>query len=236
MLNTDLHSHILPGIDDGSENAKMSADMLNMLFAQGVERIAATPHFRSHRESVGSFCHRRENAYRELCASQSYSTIEKITLGAEVALEYGVSRLEDISWLAYGFTDYILLEFPYRPFSERMLEEINSIHYDHKLTPVIAHIDRYADIFSPNDYKKIMYLDDVIFQVNNEAFSERKPRRIVDELISYDLPFVLGSDCHNTSNRAPNFDLSRKHLKKYTPHRKAITLCRSRSAIIHTIC
>lgn len=223
MLQTDVHSHILPGIDDGSKNVGMSADMLNMLFSQDVGWIAATPHFRSHRESVKKFCQRREQAYRELCVCLNYDAVERITIGAEVALEHGISKLEDLSDLVYGFTDYILLELPFRPLSDRMLEEINYINYDHRLTPVIAHIDRYINLFSEEDYKKILELDDVIFQINNEAFKERKTRRLVEELISFDLPFVLGSDCHNISDRAPNFDLPEKYLKKYGPHPRAET-------------
>ena len=51
----DWHSHILPKLDDGSEDLKQSLDMLAMLAEQGVQRVVATPHFRANKESVDAF-------------------------------------------------------------------------------------------------------------------------------------------------------------------------------------
>lgn len=47
---TEYHCHILPGIDDGSDSVETSLQMVEMMKAQGVERICATPHFYAHRE------------------------------------------------------------------------------------------------------------------------------------------------------------------------------------------
>ena len=58
---TDFHSHILPGIDDGSKRVSDSLAMLKILRSQGVERVIFTPHFYAHRnESVNSFIKRRQ--------------------------------------------------------------------------------------------------------------------------------------------------------------------------------
>ena len=45
---TDFHSHILPGLDDGSKNVEESVKILKMMAEQGIERVAATPHFMLH--------------------------------------------------------------------------------------------------------------------------------------------------------------------------------------------
>lgn len=214
----DCHSHILPGIDDGARTPQESAEILSMLFSQNIRRVIATPHFRCHRDNVQDFCRRRYESFSALCRCIPPETADMIFLGAEVALEYGLSDIADIEDLCYEYTNCILLEFPYRPFNRWMIDEIINIAGEHNLTPVIAHIDRYTEVFSKSDYEEIFSMRGVIFQVNNEAFASRQARRIVDTLIKQDLPFIMGSDSHNTGSRKPNFDLQGKHLARYTPH------------------
>ena len=62
----DFHTHILPGMDDGAETVQQSIKMLRMLRKQGVDRVALTPHFYAHRESVDSFLDRRQTAFEQL--------------------------------------------------------------------------------------------------------------------------------------------------------------------------
>ena len=215
MFSIDFHSHILPGIDDGARNAQESAAMMQALSRQGVRQIVATPHFRGHRDNIKDFCRRRNEALNNLCRYVGPDASDMLYLGAEVALEYGISECGDMSLLCYEFTNHILLEFPYRPFSRWMIEEIANIACDFDLIPVIAHIDRYVEVFSKSDYDEIFSMGGVIYQVNNEAFEARSSRRIVEKLIDRNLPFVLGSDCHNTDKRRPNFDIIGKHLRGY---------------------
>ena len=109
---TDHHCHILPGIDDGSKNEDMSLEMIRQMHAQGVERIVATPHFYCHREkSVERFLEKRQQAFSKVKSLDI--PIKDIRLGAEVAIEHGISEVSGIEKLAIEGTNYILLEFPY---------------------------------------------------------------------------------------------------------------------------
>lgn len=218
MFDIDFHSHVLPGIDDGARSLRDSCDILNALFAQGVSVVVGTPHFRTHKHDLHDFCQVRRRSYEALRSVIGEENAGRVRIGAEVAVEYGLSGSGDLSALAYEGTNYLLLELPYRQFDGWMLEEITNISYDYFLTPVIAHIDRYTEIYSEDDYASLLSLPDVIFQINNEAFLSKKTRRIVDTLISRELPFVLGSDSHNMTARRPNFDLPVSYLNNYTPH------------------
>jgi protein-tyrosine phosphatase len=62
----DFHTHVLPGIDDGSRDIAMTERMLEMEMEQGITRVIATPHFYAHRRSVDSFLERRSAAYEEV--------------------------------------------------------------------------------------------------------------------------------------------------------------------------
>ena len=210
-LLTDYHSHILPGIDDGSRNVEMSLGMIEILSSQGVERIAATPHFYAHRENgVSAFLKKRDYAYQKLMQAQP--AVSNIILGAEISIEQGISELADIEKLAYEGTNYILLEFPYTGFSDWMCDEIDNIAYNYDLVPVIAHLHRYLNDYSKSQIEKILSLN-AVFQFNIEAFEFHFTRKFIKSIINSGSDFVFGSDCHNLKERKPNFDLLLKKAK-----------------------
>lgn len=209
----DYHSHILPEIDDGAKNEKTSLEMIDMLKKQGVERIVATPHFYAHREhSVSDFMDKRQKAF-DIIAEKS--SVSDIVLGAEIAIEHGISEIKGIEKLAFQGTDLILLELPYARFSPWMTGEIYNIYIEYKLKPIIAHIHRYLDYYTENQMEQILELP-VIFQINNEAFSSWKQARFVKRLFKSELPIVFGSDCHNMTKRRPNWDLLKRKCKSET--------------------
>lgn len=208
---TDHHSHILPGIDDGAKNVEMSLAMIERLAKQGVERIVATPHYYAHREDgLDSYLQKRQHAYDKLMQAQP--AVENIVLGAEVAIERGISETQGIEKLAFQGTDYILLEFPYTGFYDWMIEEIENIAYNHHLTPIIAHLHRYTDDFTKAQMQGALSLNAVI-QFNNEVFETWAGRRFLKSVIADGHEFVFGSDTHNMKNRKPNFDLTLKKAK-----------------------
>lgn len=211
-MRTDYHCHVLPAIDDGAKTTDVSVQMLEAMHSQGVERIVATPHFYAHREkSVRRFLEKRQQSYKRLMsAKHPYS---ELILGAEIAIERGISELEGIDKLAISGTDLILLEFPYGPYADWMSEEIHNIACEYHLTPVIAHIHRYIRYFSKAEMENILKTD-AVFQINNEAFGTFREKRFVKALMKREKAIVFGSDSHNMSSRRPNFDLL---VKKASP-------------------
>ncbi len=207
-MRTDYHCHVLPEIDDGAKNTDMSVQMLEMLHGQGVERVTATPHFYAHREkSVRRFLEKRQQSYDKLMSCKN--PFGELILGAEVAIEHGISELEGIERLAISGTDLILLEFPYGPYAEWMSEEIYNISCEYHLTPVIAHMHRYIGYYSRSEMEHILKTN-AVFQINNEAFGSFREKRFVKALMKSGVPVVFGSDSHNMSGRRPNFDLLAK--------------------------
>ena len=66
---TDFHSHILPGVDDGSTSVEESIAMLRMLSRQGVSHVVATPHFYPNYDDPEQFLRRRKDVYEDLLAA-----------------------------------------------------------------------------------------------------------------------------------------------------------------------
>lgn len=206
---TDYHCHILPNMDDGADDVETSLEMINIMKEQGVERIIATPHFYAHEErSLTQYLLRREDAYEcieDLAAAQNIA-LPNIVLGAEVAVEHGISKIPGIQQLAYEDTDMILLELPYRDYEDWMSEEINAIASEYGLKIILAHIHRYLAYYTPENFEKILKTD-AIFQFNNEVFLMERECALIKQLLDSGNKIIFGSDAHNTDTRRPNWDI-----------------------------
>ncbi|HRR77937.1 MAG TPA: capsular polysaccharide biosynthesis protein [Ruminococcus sp.] len=209
-MMTEYHCHILPGIDDGSDSVDTSLKMVEMMKAQGVERICATPHFYAHREkSIEDYLQKRQAAFDSIKDSMA---VQDVHLGAEIAIEHGISELPGIEKLAIEGTRIILLELPYRAYEKWMSEEIYNIAAEYKLKVMLAHVHRYLPYYSKDEIETILSSKS-IFQINNEAFTSWKEKRLAKKVMAEHTHFAFGSDAHNMSDRKPNWDLLQKKIK-----------------------
>ena len=116
----DFHSHILPGIDDGSRNVETSIGMLWMCKEHGVDTMIATPHFYADSNTVERFIDSRQKAYDKVMAENM--DIPQIIMGAEVAFFAGISRAEKTDALKVEGTDIMLLEMPFVTWSDSVVQ------------------------------------------------------------------------------------------------------------------
>lgn len=214
MILTDYHCHVLPEIDDGSDSVETSLSMIEKMKSQGVGRIVATPHFYAHREkSIESYIDRRRESYEKLVGADP--VIKDIRLGAEVAIEHGLSELDGLDKLSFHGTDMIMLELPYNSYAKWISEEIYNISCRYGMKIILAHIHRYMNFYTKSQMSEILDMN-VIFQVNNDAFSSFGERRFVRKLIKDGYPVVFGSDSHNMTSRPPNWDILLKKADSET--------------------
>lgn len=201
----DFHSHILPAIDDGSSSLNESIAMLYMERNQGVSQVVATPHFYANSDNLDQFLDRRANAEQQLREEMAkHSELPELIVGAEVSYFSGMASSDTIGKLVIENSRYILIEMPVSKWTNNMYSELQRIHDEQGITPIIAHIERYISRFN---YHKIMQrLEDlpVIVQSNAEAFLEKRTASLVLRMLKNGQIHVLGSDCHNTCSRPPN--------------------------------
>ena len=210
---TDYHCHILPGMDDGAQDVETALGIIELMRAQGVERIIATPHFYSHEErSLTEYLIRRQYAYESIAELEALPevTLPEILLGAEVAVEHGISKIHGINRLAIEDTDMILLELPFRGLEDWMTGEIENIASEYGLTVVLAHVHRYLEYYSQESIEKMLNID-AVFQFNNEAFLVPEYRALLDRLAGEKKRIVFGSDAHNLAGRRPNWDMLKEN-------------------------
>lgn len=210
-VTTDFHCHCLPGMDDGAENPEIAVEMLKRLKKQGILTVIATPHYYPLEESIASFLDRRQQSYEALRGALS-DELPRVILGAEVSLENDISS-EDVFPLCIEGTNIIMTELPWPRCAYWVTGELETILYNRRLIPMIAHIDRYVLTYQKDKLDDILSLENIMLQVNNTAFSKIKIKRFLRDLGKDGFKFYLGSDSHNLTNRAPNFDRVGKVLK-----------------------
>ena len=100
----DLHSHILPNMDDGSDGVQTSLEMLRRLSDQGVTTVCATSHYYADENSIDTFCARREKALHRLEKAAAAEPLPKILPAAEVAYFPKISECESLERLRIADT------------------------------------------------------------------------------------------------------------------------------------
>ncbi len=137
---TDLHTHILPNMDDGACNLEMSLEMLSVQKNEGIDRLALTPHYYPGKESLESFLCRREKAYDSLKSYIDINTMPQLIIGAEVRYSPKLAEME-IEQLKIGNTRFLLLELPDRGVVPLLAQVLDSI-LCRDIVPILAHIER----------------------------------------------------------------------------------------------
>ena len=207
----DFHSHCLPEMDDGARDVKMSCGMLKMAAEQGVEQVMATPHFYWGHDTVESFLRDRARSYAQL--QPHLDGLPKVRLGAEVLLREHISSI-DLRPLCLEGTDILLVELPFMPPTGWLVEELENIAFNHKVTVMLAHLDRYMPWYSASKLEPLLELPDVIVQLNAESIADRRYFRMLRKWLPECPRLVLGSDMHNLTDRAPQMAEAVRLLQK----------------------
>ncbi len=197
----DFHSHVLPGIDDGAADLSVSLELVASSAKQGVGFLAATPHFYPYRDDFETFFQNRERAWKELSAALPADS-PNMLLGAEVGYFKGISKVSEAESLGLGNTGIILLEMPFSRWDRSVLSEVVDLHQSGGVTVLIAHIERYIAYQKDSAVRELRNAG-ICFQSNAEFFLHKKQKTAL-RMLERGVIGVLGSDCHNMTDRKPN--------------------------------
>lgn len=197
----DFHSHMLPGIDDGSQDVDTSLKMLAMSKADGVDTVLLTPHCHPRsQEHIDRFLEKRESAFKALSSAIQNQDMPKIIPASEIRIYADFHKYKGLEDLCISGTDYILLEMPYELWKDYAFEEI------YQLTrlgfkPIMAHLDRFLD--QQKHFREIYSLGSLV-QMNTSAFLESATRKKMADFFETGHIHVIGSDTHDLHERKPD--------------------------------
>lgn len=206
----DIHSHILPCVDDGSDSLETSRKLLLQCVEQGIDRVICTPH-------QNKITRRAEVLRREFDKlSSAVSDIPvKLYLGAEIAYYSGMAG--DIAkgeLLTLGGSKYVLVEFSTSVSGEELCDAVYEITIA-DYVPIIAHIERYVNL-TKQDYSSVKQTGALI-QVNASSFKNKQTLKKVKYLLKKGLVDFVASDCHNIKYRGVDFTAAKEYVAKKYP-------------------
>lgn len=210
---TDIHTHILPGMDDGAATVEQSLGMLKSCKEQGVDTVVLTPHFYPWMEALDSFLERRAQAFRQLSAVLT-DDMPRLVLGAEVAWYPNLDTMGQIGELALGESNCIMVEMPNAPWTETMLEQIERLNAVAGLVPILAHVERYLHLQKEGQIKRLQDMGAVMQLSAGMLLSPLKRRKAISLLKAG--TWVLGSDCHDLEQRPPCLGPAIAKLETYS--------------------
>ncbi|MBK7112573.1 MAG: capsular biosynthesis protein [Flavobacteriales bacterium] len=216
VLGVDIHSHFIPGIDDGAQTMEQSMELLSAMAELGYRKVITTPHnmadgYKNTPEIILGGLERVRDEVR-----QRGIAIE-VDAAAEYYLDHELEKkVADRKILTFG-QEMVLFELPFISEPNMLLEIIFQMQTA-GYRPVLAHPERYA--FWYTDFTKYERLKErgVLFQLNMIALSGAygpQAKQIAERLVDAGHYELLGSDCHNMNHvQAIKNTLTRPHLHK----------------------
>jgi len=197
LHRVDLHSHLIPSIDDGVKSLEESVSLIRQLKECGFKKIITTPHTMSHR-----YNNTKETIHKGYETLKNELIRLEIDIELEVASEYYhdqhfIDLIDQGEILTFG-DKYVLFELSYnvKPF---MLEETVYKLKEAGYRPVLAHPERYVYYDSEKDYRKLKDMG-LFFQINmisTQNFYGKKAKKAVEKIINLGMVDFIGSDIHS---------------------------------------
>ena len=209
----DIHTHVLPGVDDGARTWEMAVHMCHMAAQDGISHIVATPH------ANDEYSYDRQELEAALAdLSVRVGSIVELTLGCDFHFSYdNLSALEqDPHRFTIGNTRYLLVEFSdfsLPPWITDKLQDLLAMG----LVPIITHPER--NMLLQADPERVVGWAEVgcPIQVTANSLTGRWGGRALKSaqwLLKKKAVHVIASDCHNVEGRPPILSAARKVIEK----------------------
>ena len=213
----DIHTHILPGVDDGAADMEEALRMADMAYEEGIRVIVATPHYGRVNPKYDP------DHGAKVCAElrrQIMARHEDMRLYMGNELFYSPAVLEDLRKgraRTLGGSDYALIEFhPMEEYAYIEKAVRNMVSYGYR--PIIAHVERCSSLHKRvGDIEELTELG-AYMQINARSFLGGrfdKRTRWCRTLVKEGLIHFVASDCHNTEGRSPVMRLAAEQIKEW---------------------
>ena len=209
---TDVHTHILPAVDDGAMDLQMTCRMLTAEKSSGVDRVILTPHYYPQEEEISVFLQRREAAWSQLQAAYLPGKMPEIRMGAEVRYCEFLGEM-NVNSLTLAGGRYLLLELPGGNQPRRLTQTVDAL-LSQDITPVFAHIERciyFRD--TPKLLADLIHMG-ALAQVSAHAVFDKRDKRFAMACLENGLAHIIASDTHDMDARLPNLAQTVEKLMK----------------------
>jgi protein-tyrosine phosphatase len=201
----DLHSHILPGLDDGAPNHAVAFEMARMAVADGISVMACTPHIMPGLyENTPADIRMRVSIFQEALKHQGIPLRLVVGSDAHIRPDF-LACLREGRILCLHSSHYVLFE-PSHIVAPRLIEDFMFELRVAGFRPILTHPERLQWIENGYDIFRRLFEQGVLLQVTAGSLTGahgKRPRYWAQRMLSEGLVHILASDAHNTTTRPP---------------------------------
>lgn len=200
----DIHSHILPGIDDGAKDINESIEIARNAVREGIEKMICTPHATGDYDSILEQANESIFILKQKLKDGDISL--ELDLGFEVLANENFLDYPKPENLAFGKSPHILLEFNFDCFPEKIFDEILYVLKISKIAPILAHPERYEYLYKDTSLIKKIKAQNVKLQINTSSILGAhgfQPKSFAKKLLTKGYADYLASDVHSLGSRGP---------------------------------
>lgn len=212
----DLHSHILPGVDDGAEDLQETMEMLQIAYKEGIRCMIATPHFHPSRGHRSPETMKRKVAIVRKLAEKIDPKF-RIYLGTEIYFTQEVpEKLQRGEILTINGTRYVLVEFSPSDSYEHIYRSIQLLQMQ-GYEVIVAHVERYGSVRADVSFAEDLVKAGALLQINAGSIVGKygkEAKKYVYSLMDQDLVFGVGTDAHHASSRRPKIKKAAEMVEK----------------------
>lgn len=226
MIIADIHSHILPGVDDGSRSLDQSVDMLAEAYKSGTRHIVATPHFGARRFAVekDTVLGLTERLNKELAQRDIDMTVYP---GNEIRCTTTTADdLRDGIVCPVNQNRYLLVELPFEQLYDDVCGMITQCGaLGHRI--VLAHPERHDYLTGKFDQIEKLIKNGVLLQCNADSLFGKNGLRaqfFAHKMMRRNMVSFIASDCHSTGSRGPQLASAYKNISRWYGKQTARTL------------
>lgn len=199
----DIHSHILPGIDDGSKNIEMTLQMLRNTERDGTKEIVATPHYlleygESTIKEVKAFVEEINSILTKEEINVKIYSGQEVYFNDHIIRNYMEGNIGTIN-----DSRYMLIEFPMHSFDKNIFDTLYELQV-RDIVPIIAHPERYIPFREEPSLINNFIEEGYLFQMNAGSIEGKFGERIkktANLFLENNIYNFIGSDAHNIENR-----------------------------------
>ena len=189
----DIHSHLVPGVDDGSQGLEESLALLKQAEEDGITELITTPHFMKNGEYriKASELVKRFNELK-----QAYPGSIKLHLGNELYIHPDLPELlEKGEILTLGESNTILVEFPFQDYKEEYDEILYELSLKYRI--IIAHPERYHYVQEDPNFCLRWLTEGYYLQSNQSSLFRKETKKVLFSMIEHGFVSFIASDAHN---------------------------------------
>ena len=189
----DIHSHLIPGVDDGSQSFEESLFLLKQAEQDGVTELITTPHFMKN----GEFRMKAPELvqrFNEL--KQAYKGPIKLHLGNELYIHPDLPELlEKGEVLTLAESETILVEFPFQNYRDEYDEILYELSLKYRI--IIAHPERYRYVQEDPNFCLRWLNEGYLLQANQNSLFKKETKKVLVPMIEHGFISFAASDAHN---------------------------------------